>query len=376
MTSLLSPDNRKNATTNTFPGFSQDHSKWNADIPPPRSTPLKSGSTTTDTSSQSKSQGPLLFATPSSIPRTPLKKDVRSVSTPPTTPPRPGLGYFAFPSGSPPLLFRTGLNPTETSIPPSTRPLPQPKCRSNCHARAHSHTRNLEQAEAQRGEEAWVASGGLLRDAYGHVDWERTTKIREELATRKREKVLRERWNNYEEGWVKLTEICRDVGKGKEREREKKEEGTETEKMMDIRFGDIPWPVWVEDEGVKQASNRFTMSLTSSNPAHHTSTSSTPKRTITLEDITAERVEDFLLSPLTIRECTVTRKSRIRSSFLRWHPDKLGWLMRNIREEEVEDVMKGIGIIMSCLQRLNSGLRGASGHGGSRSTTPSEPTRG
>lgn len=158
-----------------------------------------------------------------------------------------------------------------------------------------------EEAEARRGEEEWVRSGGILRDGQGKRDIVRTQAVRDELKLRDIEKALVEMWEAYEEGWKEL------LGK---RER--------------VRFCDVPWPVDTGDKRVE------------------------------VGDLRMEKVEEFLLGGLRVRGCNVTRKDRIRSSLLRWHPDKMTSILARVVEEDLGMVKEGISAVIRCLQKLNS----------------------
>ena len=167
----------------------------------------------------------------------------------------------------------------------------------------------LEEAEAKHGEEEWVRSGGILRDAQGRRDIVRTQAVRDDLKLREIEKVLVERWEAYERRWKEL------LMNGKVRE------GVPAE--VDLSFVDVPWPV---DVGEKE---------------------------VEVGDLTMGRVEEFLLGGLRVRGCGVTRKDRIRSSLLRWHPDKMTGVVARVVEEDVEMVKQGVNTVIHCLQKLN-----------------------
>ncbi|PFH45835.1 hypothetical protein AMATHDRAFT_71013 [Amanita thiersii Skay4041] len=303
-------------------------------------------------------------------------------SSPPSTPPRPGMGYFAFPSGSPPpVLFTSSFIPppfprTPETPKPHSQPA-RPQSRATSHdktssfsspsrpqAKTKSPTRDLEEAEARRGEDAWVASGGFLYDKRGNIDYARTNKVRAELELRAKERKIMQRWEEYEDAWLRLGHSCRSQcqtpdsnskGKGKKRERVEDEIGGKEqakEETKDLGFADIPWPVSLEN-GIEQPK-RLTMSvsLTSQQSASLPTTLTTRRVTPTLQDLTVDRVEAFLLAPLSVRGCTSSFKSRLRSCLLRWHPDKMGRVMNRVREEEREDVRAGVVVVLECLQRL------------------------
>jgi len=183
----------------------------------------------------------------------------------------------------------------------------------------------------------------MLRDQHGNVDVERTKKVREEVERKEKERMMKARWDTYEEAWKTLTV----GGKGKKKATE--------EVVKDVGFGDVPWPVWVEDEEGKEKKLTMTISLR----VRESCPLRMKKRVTTLEDLTVDRVQDFLFSPLSIRGCTVMPKARIRSSFLRWHPDKLGWLIDRVKDDDVENVKMGIGIVVESLQRMNGALKGS-----------------
>ncbi|KIM75092.1 hypothetical protein PILCRDRAFT_827664 [Piloderma croceum F 1598] len=58
----------------------------------------------------------------------------------------------------------------------------------------------------------------------------------------------------------------------------------------------------------------------------------------------------FLLSPLHSKN--QTRKERIRSALLRWHPDRFRKFVDRVVEAERESVQEGVGIVARCLNEL------------------------
>ncbi|KAF8067915.1 hypothetical protein FPV67DRAFT_1562126 [Lyophyllum atratum] len=164
------------------------------------------------------------------------------------------------------------------------------------------------EAEARRGEEAWVRSGGVLRDARGMRDVPRTEAVRAELRLRDWEEGARGRWEAYESGWRALLGGNGGGGAGGR-----------------VRFVDIPWPVGGGEGGETR-----------------------------VEDLSVERVEEFLLEGLRVRGSKVTRRERVRGSLLRWHPDKMTGVLARVEEEDVEKVRAGIRIVTECLQSLNT----------------------
>ncbi|TFK44781.1 hypothetical protein BDQ12DRAFT_673573 [Crucibulum laeve] len=71
----------------------------------------------------------------------------------------------------------------------------------------------------------------------------------------------------------------------------------------------------------------------------------TPPKTV--EDITSSAIESFLFSPL--HSSGLSRKDRIRSAQLRWHPDRFQRVLRRVKEEDRGTVEEGVGIIARCL---------------------------
>ncbi|KAJ3814035.1 hypothetical protein F5876DRAFT_33762 [Lentinula aff. lateritia] len=166
-----------------------------------------------------------------------------------------------------------------------------------------------EEVERVRGEEDWVRSGGILRDSEGKRDFARTEKVREEIRLREWETEVQERWDGYERRWAEL--------QAKERKGDSK-----------YSFQDIPWPVHVGERDAKTKSRRSG----------------------------TENVEKFLTDGLQVRGCKVTRKERVRTSLLRWHPDKMTALVSKVIDDDRKDVESGISAVVRCLQDMNSKL--------------------
>lgn len=91
-----------------------------------------------------------------------------------------------------------------------------------------------------------------------------------------------------------------------------------------LSFSDIPWPLSAAPAGVDQ--------------------------------ITPAGISSFLLSPL--HSQGQTRKDRIRSAQLRWHPDRFQRLMKRVNEGEKGSIEEGAGIIARCLNDLMSREKG------------------
>ncbi|KAJ7603572.1 hypothetical protein FB45DRAFT_852277 [Roridomyces roridus] len=267
----------------------------------------------------SKTSPPIFFTPPRTMnPVTPSKIGGPLFSTPQSTPSR-SAGYFAFPPGSPSTsVLSPSFDPPPTHQQDELAEADRKRQAALDEAYAERVARDaalrksrleMEAAEAYKGEVDWVRSGGILRDAQGNRDYVRTEAIREELRLRALEKTLTERWTGYEARWTAL------VGKG----------GLDRAQYQNIQFGDVPWPTCPE-EG----------------------------QSVALADLTVSKIEEFLLGPLKVRGCTVTKKERVRSSLLRWHPDKMTGILARVVDSDSEAVRQGIHAVVLCLQQLNS----------------------
>ena len=235
-----------------------------------------------------------------------------------STPPLQGLGYFAFPPSANASGNTHSFNqPTHVQEQDAederereeNEELLRSKERDRVWAERLERDAGLcrirlerEAVEARHGEEEWVRSGGVLRDKEGRRDKVRTEAVRAELKLREEEEELVRVWEGYEGRWAGL------VRRGEERE---------------VRWGDIPWPVYV-GKG----------------------------KEVRVGDLSVGKVEEFLLGGLRVRGCGVTRKERVRSSLLRWHPDKMTGVLGRVVKEDVEAVVEGISVVMMCLTRL------------------------
>jgi len=67
-------------------------------------------------------------------------------------------------------------------------------------------------------------------------------------------------------------------------------------------------------------------------------------------DVTPEAIVLFLFSPF--HSEGQSRKERIRSAQLRWHPDRFRRLMDKVTEKDKSEVEEGVGIVARCLNDL------------------------
>ncbi|KAG6903040.1 hypothetical protein C0995_007473 [Termitomyces sp. Mi166 len=111
----------------------------------------------------------------------------------------------------------------------------------------------------------------------------------------KAEKAVLEAWRGYEERWSKLI--------------------TSSEAL---KFSSIPWPVV-----------------------------SVPGKA---EDMTPQGVVAFLFSYLHSEK--QTRKERLRSAQLRWHPDRFQRVLARVKDEDKAEVEQAVGIVARCLNDI------------------------
>lgn len=172
------------------------------------------------------------------------------------------------------------------------------KDRLNAEARRRRLLDEREREEAMLGEKEWVRSGGILRDANGRRDHERTAEIRKIVEKEEAEKRALARWAAYECAWGKLNVSSEPV-----------------------TFESMPWPLVQK-----------------------------PQTTNDLRDPSA--IAQFLFETIGLDESAVTRKERLRSSLLRWHPDKLGGLLARVVETDLPTVKDGIDAVFMSVKNL------------------------
>lgn len=159
------------------------------------------------------------------------------------------------------------------------------------------------------------------------VRLEKAAEVERSLRKKKRE---RQRWDyareEYDLRWKELlTPAQADCSKS----------------VKQITFNDVPWPVL--------AAHR-------QRPDKCDSTSTTP--VISPDDLTAEAIASFLLSPGTGAKADgekgqKERKEKLRETFLRFHPDKFeGRFMERVRQSEKEKIREAIGQVVRVLNNL------------------------
>lgn len=269
------------------------------------------------------------------------------------------------------------------------------------------HTARLarEALEAQKGEEYWVSCGGVLRDSLGRRDLERTKHVREAVERREREREVARVWEEYERRWGEMVRRVWEGARGRRRRRVKREandgdvmdeeDGDEEEEEDEgyLGFYDVPWPVHIAFTSPPPPPTRTSpasplrisqLSFKAPSPQPPASSPYPPPPERILAELTPANIRKFLLDPLSVRSPpgtgglengsngkssgkdrkAPTPKERIRSSMLRWHPDKMGPVIEKVREGEREAVVRGVHEVVRALRGLMGEVGRESGRGG------------
>ncbi|KAF7797036.1 hypothetical protein EIP86_008228 [Pleurotus ostreatoroseus] len=160
--------------------------------------------------------------------------------------------------------------------------------------------REREQQQIWLNELEWVRSGGILRDKHGRRDMARTEEMRKEIWLQEEEQRIQELWESYENRWRKFMSAGPNAS---------------------LSWEDIPWPVYGSP----------------SSPA----------------DLDADAIAQFIFATLLVRGSTGSKKEKIRSFFLRWHPDKFpAALLSQTSEEEREKILDGVSSVFMSLKLI------------------------
>ncbi|KAH7888567.1 hypothetical protein F5I97DRAFT_716938 [Phlebopus sp. FC_14] len=109
------------------------------------------------------------------------------------------------------------------------------------------------------------------------------------------DKAIQECWNSYESRWAILSGSSEALS-----------------------FHDIPWPVYPSP--------------------------------LCAQDITVERICHFIMHP--VHSSNQSRRERIRTALLRWHPDRFRRMLQRVTESDRRAVEEGVGIVARCLNDL------------------------
>lgn len=225
-------------------------------------------------------------------------------------------GYFAFPPLPPPpsaaevprVPFSSAENLTRENA-SNSHAVPRASEQATGKKRSKAERELAEEKRRARlererqdiylSELAWVRSGGILRDAKGRRDKARTEAFREEIRLQDEERRIMETWNAYETR-LRALQSSRTV----------------------LTWENIPWPV----------------ASTPSEPTY----------------LTPETVADFIFATFKVRGIPIGKKERLRTSILRWHPDKFAPLMPRVPEHERERVVEGVNAVFRSLRQLQA----------------------
>lgn len=228
---------------------------------------------------------------------------VSSVNRPIATAPDTRIGYLAFPPDSFPISSgsQVAVEQSEPTIPGVQDEDSQGRDFEE-HVRIMDERRRVREArerdEALAGEKHWVRQGGMLRDANGRRDPRRTEEVRRIVEQEDKEQKIRDRWASYESAWARLTSS-----------------------NDSVTFATMPWPI-----------------------------ATTPNDPTRLRDSAA--VASFLFESLSLAGITTTRKDRLRTSLLRWHPDKLSGIISRTVDDDRAAVKEGIDAVVISLRSL------------------------
>jgi hypothetical protein len=223
------------------------------------------------------------------------------------------VGYFAFPTGAPtlsstrvtldgPAAMLPGVDASATSSDAS-----EDRKRAERHKAYLQYVEETRRARLEREKEQiylseldWVRSGGMLRDDKGRTDKVRTEEFRKEIRLQEEEKQILERWNAYE---TRLRSL------------------PSTADSFPIGWDTIPWP----------------MLPPPTSPS----------------DIEATAIAEFIFATFRVRGAKAIRKERLRTSILRWHPDKFAALLARVEgEDERNTILDGVNAVFRALRQL------------------------
>lgn len=226
------------------------------------------------------------------------------------------VGYFAFPPSMSGAALDKAVRP-QPLPPPTTDPhLHASEPRQNASEAAQQAERikqqrqraeDIRRARLERenqqiylSELDWVRSGGILRDANGRRDKVRTEEFRKEIRLQNEEREIMRRWDAYESSLRALQHPSNSLVVGWET---------------------IPWPVI-----------------------------SPPSEPADLNSVT---VGEFIFSTFKVRGAKAIRKERLRTSILRWHPDKFSALLARVPDpEHAAILLDGVNAVFIALRGL------------------------
>ena len=223
------------------------------------------------------------------------------------------VGYFAFPPSASPFPV---LEPSASSnapsrqhpqVPTSSKDASKPSKEDEARKENRMHheaTRKArlehERQQIYQSELEWVRSGGILRDSNGRRDKARTEEFKKEIRLQKEEQEILARWAAYE---TRLRSL------------------QNAPDSFIMHWDAIPWPMHTHPPS----------------PA----------------EITTEVVSEFVFATFRVRGVKAVRKDRLRTSILRWHPDKYTALLLRVPEPEQRAlILEGVNAVLRALREL------------------------
>ncbi|KAJ3555284.1 hypothetical protein NM688_g2663 [Phlebia brevispora] len=187
------------------------------------------------------------------------------------------------------------------------------------------HAAEFEEQERKKAERA-------AREARARSFREETRRMErqeEERSRRRRREKERKRWAEaraqYESKWKTLLT-------------------SSTSESIELKFQDIPWPVFAVDIGPSDRTNKGKGRAVDE---------------VTVDDLTAEAIASFLLpdedplGPSDAETMQKERRDRLRETMLRFHPDKFeGRILRFVRERDKERVQEAVGRVTRAITEL------------------------
>lgn len=116
---------------------------------------------------------------------------------------------------------------------------------------------------------------------------------------------------------------------------------------LELRFQDIPWPVFVSDVGPSERDKKGKARAV--------------EVEVTVEDLTVDAISAFLLptslapddAPSAAEIVQKERRDKLRETMLRFHPDKFeGRILRHVRQSDQEHVREAVGRITRAVTEL------------------------
>lgn len=129
--------------------------------------------------------------------------------------------------------------------------------------------------------------------------------------------ILSEAWKEYDKAWDRLFLSVKPMKKFMFRK-------------IHFTFDDIPWPILKQYEYISPSGSN--------------------ESRISVNDLTANAITQFLLHPL--RDPSKSRKEKLREAILHYHPDKFQRFLHRITDSDRARVLHGIDAVIRALNEL------------------------